>query len=324
VNDCSISEVKFDEEYPEDPVTCFQASGSPRFDVAGMDYLQKMADTTSYKSGLLSDIDPLRGGRPAFIPTADNEAWVRLWELPKVGCRYFIGGDVAEDKDMNPATGSNEVKRDRHAFFVVRAGYTDNAGVCRRPREVGRIVPPCRWGHDLLAKRLHLVSVFFGDCPICPEKNNHGLALMRALRDLDANLFQQTIIEPATGAETRTFGHQTTPASRPVVLENLAMSIRNAAPKRDELDEMGVMDSEALEIFDTHAIEELRTFVIGRDGKAASSPGNHDDDVMGLAIAYFLIGSATTYAEKIVERTIPKWDYQVVGDARERRSITGS
>jgi hypothetical protein len=317
LNECSNSEIKFDEEYPEDPVTCFQASGSPRFDGAGLNYLQSLAEWMPYKSGMLSDIDPVRGGRPTFIPTKD-EVWVKLWELPKVGCRYFIAGDVAEDKDMNPAKASIEVKRDRHSFFVLRAGFADDRNVRWRPRVVGRIVTPCRWGHDLLAKRLYLLSVFFGGCPIAPEMNNHGLALAKELKRLTANLFSQTIIDPLDQTTRKIYGHRTTAPNRPDVIENLAKSIRNAPPKQDELSDVPVMDSDSLEIPDPDALGECRTFVIDKDGHAAASPGSHDDDVMGLAIAFYLIGSATVYTEKIVERKIQPWDYKVDGDDKNK------
>ena len=323
-NECLGSETKFKEDFPSSPDEPFSVSGSPRFDSNGLTYLRNLAKSIPYKSGILSDIDPIRGGRPTFTPTQDNEAWVKLWELPKVGCRYFLGTDVAEDKDMNPATGDNEVKRDRHGPFVIRAGFSDDRGVRWRPREVGRIMPPCRWGHDLLAKRLYLLSVFFGGCPIAPEMNNHGLALAKELKRLGAVLYSQTIVDPLTQIEQKVYGHRTTPANRPDVIENLAKSIRNAEPKQDQLDETLTIDPDALEILDLDALSECGTFVIGKDGRAAASPGNHDDDVMGLAITFYLIGSATVYTEKIVERTIPKWDYQVAGDPKPRRSITGS
>ena len=322
-NECENSETKFKEEYPSSPDEPFTVSGSPRFDVNGLNYLQQLADHESDKGGLLSDIDPVRGGRPTFVPTAENEAWFKVWEFPKVGCRYFCGGDVAEDKDMNPASASNEVKRDRHAFFVVRAGYTDDHGVRWRPKLVARIHPN-RDGHDLLAKRIWLMSLFYGNCPIAPEMNNHGLALAKALKALGANLFTQTIVDPLNGAKSTSYGFRTNERTRPELLEAMATSIRNVIPTKDELDGTSIINPDALEIPDAHVVSQLRTFIVDRSGKAEASPGNHDDDVLGLAITFFLLAGATAYTEKIVERVIPKWDYQIAQDPRKRVSITGS
>lgn len=333
INDCGNSETKFDEEYPEDPVSCFSASGSPRFNLAGLDYLQKLAEATPFKTGTLSNIDPTSGARPSFTPTVPTNAWLKLWELPKVGCRYFIGSDIAEDKDMNPTKLSLEVKRDAHAPFVIRAGFLDDRGTRWRPRIVGRFIKPCRWGHELFVERIFLTSAFFGMCPIAPEMNNHGLAVARALKSIKigddedaicANLYNQTLIDPLDQSEKKVYGHRTTPANRPELIENLANAIEKAVPKVDELTGETIMDPDALELLDVDAIAECRTFIINKEGRAEGAPGSHDDDVMGVAITYFLVGSATTYTEPIVERVIPEWDYRRERGAQKRRSITGS
>jgi hypothetical protein len=319
INDCENNETKFKEEFPSSPDEPFTSSGSPRFDVAGMNYLQKLAQSIQWGSGVLSEIPIVATGtRPQFIPTAPNEAWLQRWEPPRVGCRYFISSDVAEDKDMNPAKGSNDVMRDMHGPFVIRDGFRDDRGVWHRPRVVGRFMPPCRWGHDLLAMRLYQTSLYYGGCPVAPEMNNHGLALARELKRLGANVFFFKTIDEVSKKEIITYGWRTTAQSRPALIEELAKSIRNVEPRRNDLDPNTLaMDPDALEILDVHAIAQLRNFVIDSSGRAAAASGKHDDDVMGIAIGYYLRKAATVYAEAVVQRRIEKFDYQVVRDRVE-------
>lgn len=308
INACGNNEIKFREEYPSSPNDPFTVSGSPRFDADGLTYLHKLAATQPYKIGVLSDPKDL-DGRPSFIPCTDG-AWVQLWELPKVGCKYFISSDVATDEDINPS-GSSETERDCHSGGVFRAAFMDERGMYYRARLVGRILPPCRDGHDLYAYKLHRFSQFFGNCPIVVEMNNAGGSLMKALLKLEANVFSRTHIDPMTQKERIVYGWLTDEASRKEIIDHLATSVR-----RVEKPEA----SDALEIFDQETVSQMRTFVINRRGKPEAASGRHDDDVLMVAIGFYLINGATTYTEKVIPRHIPKWDYAT---ANANRPVNG-
>jgi hypothetical protein len=331
-NECKGSVIKFACEYPSSPGEPFRVSGSPKFDADGLTYLRKLAGASSFKIGLLTDVPfetvvnpnlngeiikvPVPGARPTFQPT--SEGWLQLWELPKAGCKYIISCDVSGDRDVSP--NHSEVKRDRHSSGIIRQGFTDNRGYTFRPRLVGRIKPPCEWGHDLLAKNLNLMSLFFGRCPIAPESNNHGQSLIKSLLKISANVLFHTLIDSVTGKTREVYGFLTTGTGRSArieVLDHLASSVR-----RCEIVEGRMLQEQmdCLEILDMHALGEMGTFILNSDGRAEAASGEFDDDVMMLGIGYYLIPSATVYADVPVQRKIPKWDYQVVKDVSVRSS----
>ena len=307
-NQCQGSEVKFDEEYPEDPEKCFLASGRPRFDVQGMNYLQSLASATAWKKGQLTDPKE-NHSYPSFIPTGDNESWFWMCEEPKVGLRYLISCDVASDRDVSPK-GATDSNPDRHVPMVLRAAYTDQNGVFHRKKQVARLSSPCTLGHDKLAYQIHMVSRFYGNCVIAVEMNNHGLNLFTRLKDRGANLLMRKVIDPKTSRETEVYGWTTTTQSRQAILEELSIAVREADMPESP---------DGIEVTCHYTVAELLTFQIDKDGKAQAATGCHDDEVISLAIGNYLINSATKYAQAQSPSLRPRDNYRVAQNGVERR-----
>ncbi len=119
-----------------------------------------------------------------------------------------------------------------------------------RPEELARSV--AKLGHE------------YNGAVVAVERNNHGHAVI-------ACLTLQEHYEPLyrTGGKQGEIGWLTTAASRPAMLENFAAVVR-ASP---------------LSFQSTRLLEECRTFVRGKDGRAEAATGSHDDAVMAAAIA---------------------------------------
>jgi hypothetical protein len=300
-NDCGRSEMKFDQDFPEDPVKCFLASGSPRFDPEGLAWLESVSRTVTWEEGLLTPGDPLRHSMPIFLRRGPNEAWLRVIEHPREGLRYIVVGDVSCDRDISP--DPTESDRDKHSFGVFRAPYTSAEGKFHRGRLVARLAWPCEDGHDVLAKKLHLISQWYGNCPIAPEMNNHGLSLANKLIDRKAKLFSREYLDPKTGKGHFVYGWETGPKTRPDLLDELASSIRDVDDPSK---------TNGIEILCPHAVSELMTFVkgSGSNGGVAAS-GCHDDDVIMCAIGNKLMDGAALYQKPVVAGRRPDDGYRI-------------
>jgi hypothetical protein len=116
-----------------------------------------------------------------------------------------------------------------------------------------------------LARDVANLAREFGNAPIAVERNNHGHAVLACLRlqEQYGNLYCEG------GDRGDEAGWLTTAANRPAILENFAAVLR-ANP--------ATLQSPRL-------IEQCRTFVRGRDGRAEAAAGSHDDAVMAMAIA---------------------------------------
>jgi hypothetical protein len=103
------------------------------------------------------------------------------------------------------------------------------------------------------------VAHLYNDALVAVERNNHGSGLLAHLEGKPVAVYEHGGVP----------GWPTTAISRPAMIERL-----------------GVMLEERPETLQSRRLlEECRTFVRQRDGKAAAAAGSHDDCVMAMAIA---------------------------------------
>jgi hypothetical protein len=126
---------------------------------------------------------------------------------------------------------------------------------------------------DELHPILESISVKTNYKPVVAyERQNGGAFEMERLNQLN-RLAKYTIFKmPTFGVEdieqTRRLGWDTNSATRPEMLSNM----------------QGLINSNAIRIYDEPTIKELFSFVV-KDGKAQAENNSHDDCVMSLAIA---------------------------------------
>ena len=272
--DCGGDERMLDVHYPEDPESCWLASGSPRFDSDGLLAITKLAEIDMMpRYGWLSKNTT---GSAIWSERAENEAGLMLFEPPKEGCRYILAVD--------PATGGSYTKGadpDCHGVFVIRSAYKNEYGN-EYPIKVAMMAkPPCRWDTDILAKTVENMSNYYGNCLVVPERNM-GIALIEALKDTEVPLYHEEVVDHLTSKWKQIYGWSTTTENRHRCIERLAALIRQSTVERPEL------------LIPSSTVAECRTFVVDAKGKAAAASGRHDDQVMALAIGITCIDSATT------------------------------
>ena len=124
-------------------------------------------------------------------------------------------------------------------------------------------IPPDEFANEIL-----MLGLWYRDALCCVESNNHGLTTITQLRHLGyPNLFRKRTLNQATTKVSQEFGWKTTRTTKPLLIDDLGMALRN----------------EELQIFDRYTMAELRTYVRSSRGSMGGSP--HDDRVMALALA---------------------------------------
>ena len=274
---------RFREEYPSDPESCFLASGSARFDTAGISALLVRSRAAESEWGLLQR----HAERVMFQGTGERQAMFRIWEQPKIGCRYLISIDtMAGESD---AMRGDPETLDSHSVLCWRDQYRDHEGTEYQPRLVARIVPPCRLDNKPLSELVALLCEFYGRCTVIVEVNA-GFALINYLKELRVPLFRLAAYDKAKQKLVSTLGWNTNESRRADVIDNLASRIRE----------------QSVDVGCSHLVSELQTFVRVSSGRSEAISGKHDDDVMSAAIGLFNIKSAAEYVEQEVERRLPE------------------
>lgn len=116
-----------------------------------------------------------------------------------------------------------------------------------------------------LAREVASLGREYGNVPIVIERNNHGHAVLACmqLQERYGNLYHDG--ENHRGEA----GWLTTAVNRPPMIENLAAVLR----------------TNPMSLQSPHLLEQCRTFVRKKDGRAEAAAGSNDDAVMAMAIA---------------------------------------
>jgi len=172
---------------------------------------------------------------------------LEVWREPDAMHAYVMGVDTAEGLGHG----------DYSCVQVLDVGTGEQVAIWH-----GRIPP------DALAVEVTRLGLWYRDALCCVESNNHGLTTITVLRQLGyPRLFRQRSLNRTTNKVSQEFGWRTTRTSKPLMIDDLGMALRNGE----------------LTIYDRHTIAELRTFVRNDRGSMSGSP--YDDRVIALALA---------------------------------------
>lgn len=289
--DCNNDEVLFDMHYPEDDVSCFVASGRPKFNVQGMANLKLLLYTMQPRYGLLTAQQSETLHVITFTDTNESDGWFMRYEEPKIDCRYLLVVD--------PATGAENTRGanpDCHSVIMWRAAYTEEQadGTLRSfpLKQVARIKPPCRWDNDRLAESIVLMSRYYGECMTVVEKNR-GELIIKILREYGIPLYRFQAVDKLTGQVKEYYGWETSDESR-----HRAVEMTNALVRETTVENPMILVDEA-----THG--EMQTFIVNAKGRAEARGSCHDDDVLNTCMAVATIDSATRLTERHRKRQGP-------------------
>ena len=170
-----------------------------------------------------------------------------VWERPERWSGYVLGVDTAEGLGHG----------DYSCVQVIDVKEGEQVAIWH-----GRIPP------DELAYEVYNIGIWYGNALCCVESNNHGLTTITQLRQLGyPNLFRKRSLNKETNRMSQEFGWKTTRTSKPLMIDDLGMALKN----------------EELMLRCKATMAELRTFVRNDRGSMSGSP--YDDRVMALALA---------------------------------------
>ncbi len=184
----------------------------------------------------------------ASIRFADQpEGFVSVYEEPRPGREYVIGGDTAGE-------GSD--------YFAAQV----------LDRDTGRQACTLRgrMDEDLYARQVYCLGLWYNQALVAVEANFSSYPI----RELERLGYPRQYARPREDGLTHrpgsSLGFRTTAATRPLILAGLVEEVRERC--------QGLRDRDT--------IEELLTFVRNEKGRPEAQAGAHDDCVMALAIAH--------------------------------------
>jgi len=202
------------------------------------------------------DYDGMKISNIRFVN--DPEGYIRIYRLPDtVMNRYCIGGDTAGD-------GS-----DYYTAHVIDAKTGDQVAVLKQ-----------QFDADQYTKQVYCLGKYYSyynhsngmkeDALIGIEANFDSFPIRELQRLGYYNQYVRESIDSYTGKTEKKFGFRTTQLTRPTIISTLIEIVR----EHTEL------------LNDRNTIEELLTIIRNEKGRIEAPVGGHDDQLMGLAIAY--------------------------------------
>lgn len=221
-----------------------------------------------------------------------------IWEQPQSSSKYVIGVD--------PSGG---IGGDRSVIEVFNAHTGEQAAEYAtsfvRPNQLG-----------LTAME---IGNYYNKALIVIESNNHGHAVIDAIRHKYYNLYRRETIDKTSREKTYTIGFATTGTTKPMLVDKIEEAVRE----------------ETISIYSEDLLKEMKIFAEtdepGKHGYGAEGSG-HDDRVIATALA--VIGmrdvpkqkKPKTDAERRLEQYIQKHgipSYFQEGSNTEQYQVTG-
>lgn len=280
---CGGDEKVFAYYYPSDDVSCWLASGLPRFDMQILTQMERRAKGVSPETG---ELVIQHDDSVAFIRSRDGSGDILVWEPPKPNLRYLVTIDPAGD--ISQSTGADP---DRHSVSVWRQGYQDTLLNRWRPAmKVARVRPPLYSDGDVVAEFGVKLSRYYGRCIVVLE-TNYGTDILRLLKISGLPLYKRTKLSNKTKETIEQYGFKMDDREeRNAIIEGFAAAIR----------------TEEIEVLCVHSIGEYKTFISRTDkGRAEAAGGCHDDDVLADAIAWEAMTNATEYRQHVARHQDP-------------------
>ncbi|MCW1885527.1 hypothetical protein OKA04_12375 [Luteolibacter flavescens] len=270
--------------YPSDPVSCWIAGGTPRFD---MERLLQMEERAKIITPDLGFLIRQHDNVVSFSPQHDGSGDIEIYEHPVPGMKYGLVLDPAES--LSQTVGADP---DANSLGVWRGAYQDEAMDVWRPMKlVARLKAPFRGEEDDVADHAIRLSRYYGTC-IAAQEVNKGFHILRRLQLAGIPCYKRKPLNNRTGKVEEQYGFKMTDAN---TREALVSSLASALVNGD------------LDIPCEHMIGEMKKFIRNAKGKSVGALGYHDDDVIHAAIAWEVIpSSATEYRVVKIKNVEPK------------------
>lgn len=247
---CGGDEQLFWQEYPNTPDEAFLLSGDPYFN-NDIIMARRLAAAEPLRVGLFEYDEPeIEGGAPKnwrFADGGKGKGFIRIFEEPKPGHPYVLGGDTAGE-------GSD-------CFTAHVIDNTDGHQVAELQQPLSEI---------LYARQVFCLGRYYNDALAAIEVNFSTYPELKLEEWHYPKLYQRERFDTYKNKMVKSFGWVTSPKTRPIILAGLH-TVMEEAP-------------ELVVSFQT--LGEMLTFVHGKDRRPEAAAGEHDDLVLAAAIAH--------------------------------------
>lgn len=286
------------QEYPCTPDEAFLTSGNCVFDtdkiVTRIDeapkplktgYFEYDYDDTLPAYGTINPVTnkPYTKNKISNIKWVnDPNGYIKIYNLPNVPemTKYCIGGDTAGE-------GS-----DYFTGHVLDAKSGLQVAVLKHQMD-----------SDLYSRQMYCLGMYYKQALIGIESNFDSFPIKELVRLGYPNLYIREREDKYSGIIEKSYGFRTTTVTRPVIISNLIKIVRENTRLINDVD----------------TLKEMLMFVRNEKGRAEAQEGEHDDLVMGLAIAYRVREQVVFMEEPIIAQT----RYEFETDREENYSDYG-
>jgi hypothetical protein len=259
------------QEYPCTPHEAFLLSGTNVFSTEAI--LRRLENLTPpLKVGYFTyDYDGLKITNIKWVN--DKNGYVKLFVLPSqlAFTKMAIGGDTAGD-------GSD--------FFTAHC-IDVKTGI-----QVAKFKH--RFDADQYTRQIYCLGRYYNDALIGIEANFDSYPLRELQRLGYPNQYVREVQDTYTGKTEKRFGFKTTSLTRPTIISRLVEIVREHCDK----------------INDRETLEELLTIIKNEKGRIEAPEGGHDDEMMGLSIAYEVGNQVVIPIETIITPSQHHFDIQ--------------
>lgn len=176
---------------------------------------------------------------------------ILVYEEPNPKHFYSLGADPSEG-----------IGKDNSAMTIIDKMTGREVG-----SYLGQIQP------DLFAKKIKQAAEFFNNALAVVEINNHGLAVINALKGEYTNLYQRTVFDKATNTKRKELGWKTSQVTKPLMVDDFIAGLRD--------EEIGLSSQTT--------VSQMMTFVhtneSNRHGMGAET-GQKDDALISAMLAW--------------------------------------
>lgn len=286
------------QEYPCTPDEAFLTSGNCVFDtdkiVTRIDeapkplkvgYFEYDYDDTLPAYGTINPVTnkPYTKNKISNIKWVnDSNGYIKIYNLPNVPemTKYCIGGDTAGE-------GS-----DYFTGHVIDAKSGLQVAVLKHQID-----------SDLYSRQMYCLGMYYKQALIGIESNFDSFPIKELVRLGYPNLYVREREDKYSGITEKSYGFRTTTVTRPVIISNLIKIVRENTRLINDVD----------------TLKEMLMFVRNEKGRAEAQEGEHDDLVMGLAIAYRVREQVVFLEDTITVE--PRYEFEV--DREENYSDYG-